>query len=104
MSADPYKVVFRPVVTEKSHRLTREERGGTPEAGTLNQYTFEVAAEASKGQIRSAVEELFGVKVEKVNTMKVRGKIRRVRRQTGRTRSWKKAVVTLAAGNSIDLY
>ena len=62
MSADPYQTVLRPVVTEKSHRLTREERGGK-EPTPLNQYTFEVAAKATKGQIKTAVEELFHVKV-----------------------------------------
>ena len=103
MSADPYKTVLRPVVTEKSHRLAREERGGK-EPAPLNQYTFEVATDATKGQIKNAVEELFHVKVEKVNTLRMRGKERRVRRMTGFTRSWKKAVVTLVAGNSIDLY
>jgi len=103
MSADHYQTVLRPVVTEKSHRLTREERGGK-EPTPLNQYTFEVATRATRGQIKTAVEELFHVKVAKVNTMRVRGKIRRVRRQTGRTRSWKKAIVTLAPGSSIDLY
>jgi len=103
VSTDPFKTVRRPVVTEKSHRLTREDRGGK-EPAPLNQYTFEVAADATKGQLKTAIEDLFEVKVSKVNTMKVQGKIRRVRRMTGRTRSWKKAVVTLAPGNSIDLY
>ena len=103
MSTDPYKIVFRPVVTEKTHRLTREVRDGK-DGEPLNKYTFEVSSDASKGQIRTAVEELFNVKVKKVNTLKVRGKLRRVRRQSGFTRGWKKAVVTLVPGTSIDLY
>ena len=103
MSLDPYKIIMRPVVTEKSHRLTREERGGEGH-NPLNQYTFEVARKATKGQIRGAIEQLFSVKVSGVNTMKVRGKLRRVKRQAGKTRSWKKAIVTLAPGSSIDLY
>ena len=104
MSVDPYKVIIRPVVTEKSHRLVHEGRGGSAGEERLNQYTFEVAPDATKGQIKTAVEELFDVKVKSVNTLKVRGKLRRVRRQSGRTRSWKKAVVTLAAGSTIEFY
>ncbi len=103
MSTDPYKIVIRPVVTEKSHRLMRDTKGKKSDV-TLNKYTFEVATDASKGQIKTAVEELFKVKVSGVNTLKMRGKLRRVRKTAGLTRSWKKAVVTLEEGSSIDLY
>jgi large subunit ribosomal protein L23 len=103
MKNDAYKVILRPVVSEKTHGLTRGSRGGK-DAPPLGQYTFEVARDSTKGEIRAAVEELFNVKVSRVNTLHVRGRLRRVRRSAGLTRSWKKAVVTLAPGNTIDLY
>ena len=65
---------------------------------------FEVAKRANKIEIRKAVEMVFGVRVDKVRTMVVRGDIRRVGRYYGKTRQWKKAVVTLHPGDSIDLY
>ena len=92
----PYEIIIRPVITEKSNRLM-EDHG---------KYTFEVALDASKSEIKRAVEELFGVKVKKVNTMIVKPKKKRVLgrfRQYGTTRKWKKAVVTLEPGQSIDL-
>ncbi|HHJ64656.1 MAG TPA: 50S ribosomal protein L23 [Aquifex aeolicus] len=92
----PYEVIIRPVITEKSNRLMED----------LGKYTFEVALDASKSEIKNAVEELFGVKVRKVNTMIVKPKKKRVLgrfRQYGYTRKWKKAVVTLEPGESIDL-
>ncbi|MCB9706145.1 MAG: 50S ribosomal protein L23 [Myxococcales bacterium] len=90
----PYQVIVRPVVTEKSNELMSYD----------NQYVFEVHKRANKIEIRKAVELLFGVKVDKVRTMVVRGDIRRVGKFYGRKPSWKKAVVTLNAGDSIDLY
>jgi len=90
---DPYKVIKRPVYTEKSH------------AGIefLETYTFDVAEDATKPDIREAVETLWGVKVADVRTMNVRGKRRRYRlRHIGMTRTWKKAIVRLAAGHAID--
>ena len=92
----PYEIIIRPVITEKSNRLM-EDHG---------KYTFEVALDASKSEIKRAVEELFGVKVRKVNTMIVKPKKKRVLgrfRQYGTTRKWKKAIVTLEPGQSIDL-
>ncbi len=81
----PYQVVLRPLVTEKGmHRSTRHK-----------QYAFEVSRLADKLQIRSAIEELFGVKVTKVCTQHRRGKPRRHRFRWGQTRDWKKAIVTL---------
>ncbi len=92
----PYEIIIRPVITEKSNRLMED----------YNKYTFEVALDASKPEIKRAVEELFGVKVKKVNTMIVKPKKKRVLgkfRQYGRTKKWKKAIVTLEPGQKIDL-
>lgn len=92
---DPYSVIVAPVVTEKSLRLARE----------LNQYTFRVSLEATKIDIRRAVEQIFGVKVTKVNTMRAKPKRRRWGRlPEGKTVQWKKAVVTLAPGHKIDIF
>ncbi len=89
------KIIIAPVVTEKSMRLIQEE----------NKYTFRVHPKANKIEIRRAIEALFGVRVLKVATMKVKGKRRRQswRYPEGRTESWKKAVVTLAEGDRIDV-
>ena len=92
----PYDIILRPVITEKSNRLMED----------YGKYTFEVALDASKGEIKNAIQELFGVKVRKVNTMIVKPKKKRILgrfRQYGTTRKWKKAVVTLEPGESIDL-
>jgi large subunit ribosomal protein L23 len=91
---DPRQIIIRPVLSEKSMDLMEME----------NRYTFEVLKTATKPQIARAIEEIFSVKVEKVNTMNVTGKPRRVRYAQGKTRSWKKAIVTLAAGDSIELF
>ena len=77
-------IIIRPVVTEKSMAGIAEKK-----------YTFEVAKSAGKIEIAKAVEELFKVKVKKVNTVNVRGKLRRQGRNEGYTASWKKAYVTL---------
>ena len=69
----------------------------------LNKYTFEVAKDANKYQIKDAVEEIFGVKVVRVNTLTVKPKTKRVRYVAGKTRSWKKAIVTLAEGDTIEV-
>jgi large subunit ribosomal protein L23 len=89
-----YEVLRRPVVTEKSNRQAEE----------LNQYTFEVDPRANKIQVKQAVEEAFGVTVLKVNIMRMPGKTRRFGRRVTRTPSWKKAVVTLAPGDRIELF
>jgi large subunit ribosomal protein L23 len=68
-----------------------------------NKYTFEVDMRANKTQIKDAVEEIFKVEVEKVNTSRVRGKLRRMGRHEGYTSDWKKAVVTLKPGHSIEV-
>ena len=90
---DPRDIVIRPVISEKSYDMIE-----------LNRYTFEVAKTASKPQIAQAVTEIFGVTVTKVNTMNVTGKPRRVRTALGKTRDWKKAVVTLKEGDSIEFF
>ena len=80
------EIVVRPIITEKSM------------AGIgMKKYTFEVAKNATKIDIARAVETLFGVKVSKVNTMHVRGQMRRQGKSEGYTPSWKKAIVTLSA-------
>ena len=79
-------IVIRPIITEKAM------------AGiAAKKYTFEVAKNANKIEIAKAIEELFNVKVEKVSTINVRGRLRRQGRNQGYTRAWKKAYVTLTA-------
>jgi large subunit ribosomal protein L23 len=90
---DPRDIILRPVVSEKSYDMI-----------AMNRYTFEVDKRATKPQIADAVTEIFGVTVEKVNTMNVAGKPRRLRYRAGKTRSWKKAVVTLKEGDSIEFF
>jgi len=77
-------IILRPVITEESMMGTAEKK-----------YSFKVAKDATKPEIKEAVEKLFGVKVEKVNTMNCKGHLRRYGRFEGYTESWKKAVVTL---------
>ena len=91
---DPRHIIIRPIVSEKSMMAIED----------TNTYTFEVAKDATKPQIARAVAEIFNVKVVKVNTMNVAGKPRRVRYALGKTKSWKKALVTLAEGDKIDLF
>jgi large subunit ribosomal protein L23 len=85
----------------KTVRLTEK---GTRQSDSLNQYTVVADRRANKIQIRNAVQELFKVKVIRVNTLNVRGKARRQRTaQAGKTLDWKKAIVTLKAGDKITL-
>ena len=88
-----YNVIIRPVVSERSFDLMSQ-----------NKYTFEVDKQAPKEEIAAAVEKLFGVHVLKVNTINVKPKTKRVRYVAGQTRSWKKAIVTVAEGDSIELF
>ena len=90
---DPREVIIRPVITEHSYDMMNN-----------NCYTFEVAKNSNKVEIAQAIEAIFNVKVVKVNTLNVKSKPKRVRYQLGRTRTWKKAVVTLAEGDSIELF
>ncbi len=89
----PYQVILRPLITEKATNLTSE-----------NKYVFEVDTKANKHQIRHAVATAFNVRVIKVNTMNVHGKSRQVGRRVTQTRNWKKAIVTLAEGDTIQLF
>ncbi len=91
---DMYSVIKRPVVTEKS-TIAREED---------NKYLFEVERGATKVEIRNAVEKIFKVSVLDVHTINVTGKKKRVGRVIGRRRNRKKAVITLAPGNSIEVH
>ena len=88
-----YNVIIRPVVSERSFDLMGQRK-----------YTFEVAQTAAKEEIAAAVEKLFNVHGIKVNTMSVKPKTKRVRYVAGKTRTWKKAVVTLAEGDSIEIF
>ena len=87
------QVIRRPLVTEKSTILREME----------NVITFEVDPAANKIQVKSAVEELFNVKVEEVRLFNVRGKMKRMGRYVGKRRDWRKAYVKLAEGQSIDV-
>ena len=90
---DPNIHIVRPVMTERSTLLQEK----------FNQYVFEVTRASTKTDVKNAVQELFKVKVEKVRTMKMPGKFRRFGRGGGYRSDWKKAVVTLKAGDKIDL-
>jgi large subunit ribosomal protein L23 len=90
---DPHQVILRPIISERSVDMIAD-----------NRYTFEVAKQASKIEIRQAVESVFDVHVQKVNTMRVSGKPKRVRQAKGYTRSWKKAIVTVAEGETIEAF
>ena len=81
--------------------LLRTEKGSLQ--AVHNQYLFNVQKSANKIQIKRAVEELYKVKVDSVNTQVMPGKAKRVRQQLGKTPDWKKAVVTLKTGHKIDL-
>jgi large subunit ribosomal protein L23 len=86
-------IILRPIVTEKTTALSAE-----------NKYTFEVATDANKYEIRDAIEHIFKVKVLKVNTINVKGKPKRWgRRYQGHKSDWKKAVLTLKEGDKIEL-
>jgi len=90
---DPGKIIIKPIISEKSY--DNVENG---------KYTFEVHPDAKKTEIRRAVENIFNVVVEKVNTMSVKGKIKKQGRTSGRTKNWKKAIVTLREGDRIEFF
>lgn len=88
------EILKRPVITERSTEQMED-----------NKYTFEVDTRANKTQIKNAVEEVFGVKVEKVNVLNYKGKFKRMGRHAGYTNKRRKAIVTLAAdSNDIELF
>jgi large subunit ribosomal protein L23 len=96
MTLAVWNTIVRPVVSEKSTVLGEEGK-----------YIFEVASEANKIQIKAAVEEAFAnkkIQVASVNIVHVPGKVRRRGRTVGKTRAWKKAIVTLRAGQRLDLF
>ncbi|MDR1651856.1 MAG: 50S ribosomal protein L23 [Synergistaceae bacterium] len=93
MIAAAHDVIIRPIITEKTSRMMSQ-----------NKYTFEVLRSAGKIDIRRAVEEVFKVKVSGVHTINVHSKPKRMGRFTGRSRSWKKAIVTLIEGQRIEFF
>ncbi len=97
------EVIRRGILTEKTTALQQLDNGRDK---VIPQYTFEVAVGANKYQIKQAVEAMFNVTVVRVNTMRMPGKARQIRTRKGiyraEARPWKKAIVTLADGESID--
>lgn len=83
-----FDIIIRPVITEKTMADMEEDK-----------YTFEVAKKSNKSEIKKAIEEIFSVKVEKVNTMNMTGKVKRQGMNVGKRPDWKKAIVTLAPGS-----
>jgi large subunit ribosomal protein L23 len=94
LQLEPHQIILRPLVTEK----------GFHKAERYNAYAFEVSREANKLDIRRAVEELFDVKVVRVNTQNRKGKPRRTKSRWGRTKAWKKAIVTLDPEHRINFF
>jgi len=91
---DPRQIILRPLLNEKGEFLKARVRA----------YPFEVARDANKIEIRKAIEQLFdNVKVEKVRTMTRKGKVRRLRFKTGRTRTWKRALVFISDDSTLDI-
>jgi large subunit ribosomal protein L23 len=88
-----FDIIKAPIITEKSANIASNDR----------KYVFKVDARANKTQIKQAIENIFKVKVETVNTVNVKAKKKRVGRYTGMTNKYKKAIVTLALNNKIDL-
>jgi large subunit ribosomal protein L23 len=94
LELEAHQILLRPLVTEKGvHRASRN-----------NQYAFEIHRQATKHDVKRAVEELFSVKVEKVRTQTRRGKIRKYKFRYGRTADWKKAIVQLHEDHRIDFF
>ncbi|WP_276901756.1 50S ribosomal protein L23 [Dialister micraerophilus] len=90
---DARDFLIKPIVTEKSTALMEEGK-----------YTFQVPLNVTKIEIRQAVEQVFNVKVQAVNTMRYEGKMKRLGRTQGRRSDWKKAIVTLKPGETIELF
>lgn len=93
MAANPRDVLLRPLVTEKTAAMMQE-----------NRYSFEVPLTANKVEIRQAVESIFKVKVLSVNTIRVMGKMKRMGKHQGRRSDYKKAIVKLAPGETIEFF
>jgi large subunit ribosomal protein L23 len=94
MSSDPRSIIRKVLITEK----------GTAMRETLRQYFFEVARDANKIEIKRAIESVFHVKVDSVQTMQMQGKVKRQGRSIGRRNDWKKAIVTLKPDQKIELF
>ena len=90
---DARDILIKPIVTEKSTALMEEGK-----------YTFQVPLNVTKIEIRQAVEQVFNVKVQAVNTMRYEGKMKRLGRTQGRRSDWKQAIVTLKPGETIELF
>ncbi len=91
----PYnQIILRPLITEKNAILKELQ----------NKVVFEVAKDANKIEIKKAIEEAFKVSVETVNVMNMKGKVKRMGRHLGKRRDWKKAIVTLAEGSTIEFF
>ncbi len=90
---DPREIIIRPVISEHSDDRMEDTK-----------YTCEVHKKANKIEVAKAIEAIFGVKVTKVNTLNVKAKPKRMRYHEGKTRTWKKAIVTLAEGDTIELF
>ena len=88
-----YDVILRPIITENSMDMAAEKK-----------YAFKVAQDANKTEVRKAIEEIFDVKVAKVNTISVKGKEKRMGRYTGFRPDWKKAIVTLEGEKTIEFF
>ena len=93
MAANPRDVLLRPIITEKTAKLMEE-----------NKYTFKVALNANKIEIRQAVETIFNVKVLDVNTIRMLGKYKRMGKTMGKRSDYKKAIVKLAEGQTIQFF
>ena len=91
-----YDIIRRPIISERSMTPVFDREGNE-----IKKYTFEVPMSANKIEIKKAVEEVFGVKVAKVNTMHVLGKVKRMGKFAGRRPSYKKAIVTLAKDSKV---
>ena len=94
MNREPRTIVRRALITEKGTRIRERENG----------YLFEVARDANKIEIRHAIEAIFPVKVESIRTMRVHGKPKRMGRYAGHRPDWKKAIVMLKKGQTIELF
>ncbi len=92
--SNPRDIIIRPIITEKSMKFSELD----------NKYTFEVAKGTNKTQVRQAIESIFDVKVEKVNILNCRSKTKRVGKYIGKTNAVRKAIVKLAAGQTINLF
>ncbi len=94
MDAELYRILVKPLITEKSAQALAE----------TNRVTFRVKRTANKREVKEAVEQIFSVTVLDVNTLVVKGKYRRQGRSVGRTQTWKKAIVLLQKGDKIDIF